>query len=80
MTAMKAGKSENSAHIIVLTDSVTDAGSMLSFPISSAIIVAPAMPSSNAMSDPETAPPNFCAIVPDENMSPVDDVPKVSVA
>ena len=80
MTAMKAGKREKSAHIIVRTDSVTEAGSMLSLPISSDIIVAPAMPRRRAMSEPETAPPNFYAMVPDEKMRPVDDVPKVSVA
>ena len=40
----------------------------------------PAMPNSRATSEPEMAVPNFCAIVPDEKMRPVDEVPFFSVA
>ena len=78
--AMAAGKSENSAHTIVLTLSVTEAGSMLVFPNSSLTMFAPASASSRAMSEPETAPPSFCAMVPLEKMSPVAETPFFWVA
>ena len=80
MRAMNAGKSEKRAQIIVRTESVIEAGLMDSLPISSAIIVAPAQPSNRVMRAPEIAEPNFCDIVPDEKIRPVDDVPFFSVA
>lgn len=76
---MTAGKRENSDHTMVRTESVTDCGSIIGLPISSVIMLAPDQPSSSAMSDPETAVPNFCDIVPEEKMSPVMEVPKCSV-
>lgn len=77
--AMAAGNSENNDHTIISTELVTEAGSMDVLPIASVIILAPAQPSSNAMSEPEMAVPNFCDIVPDEKISPVADVPKCLV-
>ena len=72
----KAGKIEKIAHIIDLTLSSIEATSSVLF----SSIVAPASLRRMAMSEPDTAPPSFCDIVPEENMSPVDDVPSFSVA
>lgn len=79
MTAIAAGKREKRAHIIVRTDEVIDSGLMVVFP-SISIMVAPANPSKRAIRDPEIALPNFCAIVPDENIRPVEETPFFSVA
>ena len=77
---MAAGNREKSAQTIVRTLSVTEAGSMTVLPNSSLTIVAPASASSKAMSDPDMAPPSFCAIVPLEKMRPVLEVPFFCVA
>ena len=55
MTAMIAGNNEKSDHIIERTESVIDAGSTIVLPISSVVILAPAMPRNNATSEPEMA-------------------------
>ena len=76
---MRAGKIEKSIHIMLRTDS----SSVMVMTVSPASLVPemkPAKPSSNATSEPEIAVPNFCAIVPDENIKPVDEVPFTSVA
>ena len=76
---MIAGNSENSDHTIVNTESVIEAGSIDVLPISSVIMLAPATPSNIAINEPEMAVPNFCDMVPDENIKPVADVPYFSV-
>ena len=78
--AMIAGKIEKSAHTIVFTDSSLVMVTIVSPVISSVEETSPAIPRSIAMSEPEIAPPNFCAIVPEEKMRPVDDAPNFSVA
>ena len=80
ITAITAGNSEKSDHIIERTESVIDAGSTIVLPISSVVILAPAMPRNNATSEPEMAVPNFCDIVPEEKISPVEELPFFSVA
>lgn len=80
IAAITAGMREKSDHTIVRTESVTEAGSMTVLPIESVIIFAPASPSISAISDPEIAVPSFWAIVPEEKIRPVEEVPKVSVA
>jgi len=80
INAIAAGIRENSDQTIVRTESVTDAGSMTELPNWSGIIRAPASPSKRATSEPEIALPNFCAIVPEEKMRPVEEVPNFSVA
>lgn len=80
IAAIPAGKSEKSAHIIWRTESSSVMVITVS-PVSSLVPeMNPAIPSSNATSAPDIAEPNFCAIVPEEKMSPVDDVPFFSVA
>ena len=74
MAAITAGKIENNAQIIIRTEVVMDAGLIVVVP-SISVIVAPANPKRIAMSDPDIALPNFCAIVPDEKISPVDETP-----
>lgn len=78
--ASAAGKSENKAHTMESTEDVMEAGSMTGLPNWSFTMWAPAKPSSMAMREPEIAEPNFCAIVPEEKMSPVEDVPFFFVA
>lgn len=82
MNAMRAGKSEKRAQTIVFTDSSLPATiSTTVVPVvGSSLDTRPAAPRSIAMSEPEMAPPNFCAIVPEEKMRPVDDAPNFSVA
>ena len=75
-----AGNNENRHHTIESTELVIEAGSTMVLPISSVIILAPARPKKRATSEPEMAVPNFCAMVPDEKIKPVDDVPFFSVA
>ena len=80
MTAMIAGTNEKSDHIILRTESVIDAGSTMVLPISSVVMLAPSSPRNKATSQPEMAVPNFCDIVPDEKMRPVEELPFFSVA
>ena len=80
MRATAAGKSENIAHTIVFTDSSSVMVTMVSPVIISVVDTRPAMPSNAAMSEPDIAPPNFCAIVPEEKISPVEELPNFSVA
>lgn len=79
IAAMAAGNSENNAHIIVRTEAVIDSGLIVVVP-SISVIVAPASPRSIAIREPEIALPNFCAIVPDENIRPVEETPFFWVA
>ena len=80
ITAAKpAGISEKRDQTILRTESVTEAGSMLVLPIASVIILAPDRPSSKAMSEPDSAVPSFWAMVPEEKIRPVDEVPNFSV-
>lgn len=79
-TAMTAGRIEKIAQIIVLTDSVTESGSIISLPKASSTIVAPDHPNSKVTKAPEMAPPNFCDMVPDEKIRPVDEAPNFCVA
>ena len=78
--AMAAGNNENKDQIIVSTESVIEAGSTIELPMASVVLLAPARPRNNATSEPEIAVPNFCDIVPEEKISPVDDVPFFCVA
>ena len=78
--AITAGNNEKSDHIIVSTESVMDDGSTMALPISSVVIFAPARPRNKATSEPDMAVPNFCDIVPDEKISPVDELPFFFVA
>ena len=59
---------------------VIDDGSTMVLPISSVVIFAPARPRNKATSEPDMAVPNFCDIVPDEKISPVDELPFFFVA
>ena len=77
--AMTAGKMENSAHIIALTASASVMDTTVS-PSASVPDTNPAMPNSMATSEPLMAVPNFCDMVPEEKMRPVDDVPFFAVA
>ena len=78
--AMTAGKRENIDQTIVLTDSSSVIVTIVSPLVGSVLDTRPAIPRRNAMSEPEIAPPNFCAIVPEEKIRPVDDVPFFYVA
>ena len=73
--AMTAGNREKSDHTIVLTDSGSVIVTTVSPVFGSVVEMSPAMPRRRAMSEPEIALPNFCAIVPDEKIKPVDDAP-----
>ena len=80
MNAMIAGKMENSSHTISLTEGSSVIVTIVS-PVSMFVVdTSPAHPKSKAIKLPDIAPPNFCAIVPDEKMRPVEDVPFFSVA
>lgn len=79
ITTMRAGNMENNAHIILFTASMSVIVITV-WPAASVPDINPANPNSKATSEPEMAVPNFMAIVPDEKMSPVDDVPFFSVA
>lgn len=79
MTQITAGIMEKSAHIIFLTASISVIVMTVS-PLASLPEVKPATPSSMATNAPEMAVPNFIAIVPEEKISPVDEVPFFSVA
>lgn len=78
---MIAGKMEKSIHIIFFTASIFSAAMVTTVcPSASVPEMKPTAPSIKATSAPEIAEPNFCDIVPDEKISPVDDVPFFSVA
>ena len=77
--AMIAGKIENRAHIMLFTLSASVIVMMV-WPSASVPEIKPAMPSKRATSEPLMAVPNFCAIVPDEKIRPVDEAPFFSVA
>ena len=78
--AMIAGKIENIDHTISFTAFISVMVTMVS-PVSTSVPeTKPAAPSNKATSEPEMAVPNFCAMVPDENIKPVDEVPFFSVA
>lgn len=77
--AMRAGMIENNAQIISRTDSSFVMVTTV-LPASSVPEINPDKPSSKATKEPEIAVPNFCDIVPDEKMRPVDEVPFFSVA
>ena len=76
---MAAGKRENRHQIIRWT-----AGSFVMvttvWPVASVPETKPAMPRRRATRAPEMADPNYWAIVPEEKMRPVEDVPFFSVA
>ena len=72
--AMMAGNSENSIQIIFFTASISV---IVTSPL---LELNPAKPKNITTKAPEMAEPNFCDIVPDEKMRPVDDVPFFSVA
>ena len=69
-----AGKSENNAHIISCT-AVSLVMVITVCPVASVPEMKPATPSSRATKEPEMAVPNFMAIVPDEKIRPVEEVP-----
>ena len=78
--AITAGKSENSDQTIVRTDSSLVIVTIVS-PVSALVSdTNPAIPNSKAIKLPDIAPPNFCAIVPEEKIRPVELVPFFSVA
>ena len=79
MVAMMAGKSENNAQIMLVT-AVISLMVMTVCPVASVPDTNPATPSSRATSEPEMAEPNFCDMVPEEKMRPVDEVPFWAVA
>ena len=79
MTAITAGKMENSDQIMLFTDSASVIV-MTVCPVASVPDTKPAMPSNRATNEPEMAVPNFCDIVPLEKIRPVDEVPFFSVA
>ena len=79
-SAIAAGKSEKSDQTMVRTDSSLVIVTIVS-PVSTLVSdTNPAIPSSKAIKLPEIAPPNFCAMVPEEKISPVELVPFFSVA
>ncbi len=77
--AMAAGKSENRAQIIFWTEASFVIVTTVS-PLASVPEMKPAIPSSRATRAPEMAEPNFCDMVPEENIRPVDEVPFFCVA
>ena len=80
MSAITAGKSEKSDQTMVRTDSSLVIVTIVS-PVSTLVSdTNPAIPNSKAIKLPEIAPPSFCAMVPEEKISPVELVPFFSVA
>ena len=77
--AIMAGKIENSNQIICRTDSSLVMVTTIS-PASLVPDIKPAMPRNIATRAPEIALPNFCDMVPDEKIKPVDEVPFFFVA
>ena len=80
ISAIAAGKSEKSDQTIVRTEVGLVIVTMVSPVKISVSETNPATPSSKAIRLPEIAPPSFCAIVPEEKMSPVELDPFFSVA
>lgn len=80
MIAMMAGKIENSDQIISFTASGLVMVTTVLAVTGSVPDTKPENPRNRATSEPEIAVPNFWAMVPDENIRPVDDVPFFSVA
>ena len=78
--AIQAGKREKSAQIMVRTDCSSVMVTTVSPVRMSVSETNPATPKRKAMRLAEIAPPNFCAIVPEEKISPVEELPYVSVA
>ena len=78
--AIAAGNKEKSDHIILLTDSSLVIVITVSPVAASVPEMNPDKPKNNATSEPEIAVPNFCDMVPEENIKPVEDVPFFSVA
>ena len=76
---MTAGMIENNAHIISLT-AAASVIVMMVCPASSVPDTKPESPQNKATNEPEIAVPNFMAIVPEEKIRPVDEVPFFSVA
>ena len=72
---MAAGKRENRAHTILDTPTSLVMVTTASPLTGSDPEMKPAIPSRRATSAPDTAEPSFWAIVPEEKMSPVDEVP-----
>ena len=80
MIAIAAGKMEKSAHIIHCTDCSLRIVTTVS-PVTALVEeMSPAAPSSKAIREPDMALPSFCAIVPEEKISPVEEVPFCCVA
>ena len=78
--AIAAGNSENSAQIIVWTEPRLAMVTSVC-PVAGSVPEAkPARPRRTATRAPEMAEPNFCDIVPEEKMRPVEEVPFFSVA
>ena len=80
ITAMTAGMMENSAQIMLFTATGSVMVTMVWSVTGSVPDTKPAKPRNRATNEPLMAVPNFCAIVPDEKISPVDEVPFFSVA
>ena len=80
IAAIDAGKREKSAHTMVRTEASSVITTIVSPVTISVCDTKPAVPNSKAIKLPDIAPPNFCAIVPEEKISPVEDVPFFSVA
>lgn len=78
--AIAAGNNEKSDQIILLTDSSFVIVITVSPVTASVPEMNPDKPKNNATSEPEIAVPNFCDMVPEENIKPVEDVPFFSVA
>ena len=77
--AMIAGKMEKSNHIIWLTASAS-VMVITVCPAASVPEMNPEKPRNRATNEPLMAVPNFMAMVPEEKMTPVEDVPFFSVA
>ena len=73
--AIAAGKREKSAQTMLDTPASLVMVTTASPLTGSDPEMKPAAPSRRVTSAPETARPNFWAIVPEEKMSPVDEVP-----
>ena len=77
---MAAGNSENRSQIICWTEASFVMVTTV-WPVAGSVPeMKPERPRSMATRAPEMAEPNFCAIVPEEKMRPVEEVPFFSVA
>ena len=78
--ATAAGNRENRLQTMVCTEATLVMETTES-PVTGLVSeMKPERPSSSVTRKPEIADPNFCAIVPEEKMSPVEEVPFFSVA